>query len=148
MVIILVFAVAGALPDIDFLLPLQHRGPSHSLFTACLALGLGWAVTQDLRLSIAAAAAYASHPLLDWLGEDTWSPMGVMMFWPVSHEYYVSGVDLFAAVNRRYWMPGFWRGNAAAVLREIVILGPVVLLSSYRTRVRSSGRDARRPPSA
>jgi inner membrane protein len=127
-VIIAVFAAAGALPDIDFLLPLEHRGPSHSLFAACLTLGLAWALVRNLRLSIAVAAAYASHSLLDWLGEDSWSPMGVMILWPLSHEYYVSGIDLFAAVNRRYWTPGFWRGNAVAVLREIVILGPVVWL--------------------
>src|SRR5687767_10692174 len=97
---LVVFAVAGVLPDIDFLLPLQHRGPSHSLIAALATLGVAWGLVRNLRLAIAVAAAYASHTLLDWLGEDTWSPMGVMVLWPFSHQYYVSGVDLFAAVNR------------------------------------------------
>ena len=76
-------------------------------------------------LATAVGAAYLTHVLLDWLGEDSGPPSGIMALWPFTHHYYVSGLDLFAGVDRRYWLPGFWRNNATSVLREIAILAPV-----------------------
>jgi membrane-bound metal-dependent hydrolase YbcI (DUF457 family) len=139
-------AGAGALADIDFLLPMRHRGPSHSLAGAVLVFGIVWGMTANLRAAAAVGAAYASHTVLDWLGADSSAPRGVMAFWPVSHAYFVSGLDLFNSVDRRYWMPGFLRANAIAVARELLILGPVAVLSTRRTRGRSSVRGDRPPP--
>lgn len=139
------FAIAGMLPDLDFLLPIQHRGPSHSITAAALAFVVSFAVLHvrgaqraSLRLAAAVAAAYLSHTLLDWLGEDSSSPRGLMALWPFSQTYYISGIDLFSAVNRRYWIPGFWRGNAIAAVREVAILGPAVWL--IRQARRTAGR--------
>lgn len=147
------FAVVGMLPDVDFLLPIQHRGPSHSLAAAGLAFGVALAVlargrgaTRHLRVAAAVGAAYLSHTVLDWLGEDTWSPMGIMALWPFSNAFYVSGLDLFHAVNRRYWLPGFWQGNAIAVLREVVILGPLAFISASSGRPFRSGRPREGAP--
>jgi membrane-bound metal-dependent hydrolase YbcI (DUF457 family) len=144
--ILATFAAVGMLPDIDFLLPIQHRGPSHSVAAAAgafvvalLVLEFVWPTRHRFRLAVAVAAAYLSHTLLDWLGEDTWSPTGIMAFWPFSHAFYVSGLDLFNAVNRRYWVAGFWRDNAVAVMREIAILGPAAALSWLVSRRRGSG---------
>lgn len=137
-------AVAGAAPDIDFLLPLQHRGASHSLGAAALAFATSLAVLSvrpaglhRLRIATAVALAYASHTLLDWLGADSSSPLGVMALWPISGAFYVSGLDVFNAVDRRYWLPGFWTRNALALMRELLILGPLAALSV------SAGRRAR-----
>lgn len=165
------FAVVGMLPDLDFLFPIQHRGPSHSISAAAVAflvalavLEFVWPTRQRVRLAAAIAAAYASHTLLDWLGEDTWSPMGIMALWPFSSAFYVSGLEVFSAVSRRYWTAGFWRGNAIAGIREVMILGPIFWMS-WRvarrteqearrpvsidgTRARSSDRAGRRRPSA
>ena len=131
--LLLICAAAAVLPDVDFLLPLQHRGPSHSVTAALLAFALTFIVAtvgrpsaDRLWIALAVAAAYLSHTLLDWLGEDTWSPRGIMALWPWSHTFYISGLDLFDSVNRRYWTPGFWRGNAIAVAREILLLAPIV----------------------
>ena len=144
-------AVTATLPDVDFLLPLQHRGPTHSFGAAVLALAvsagvvsLGSARAERLRTIAAITLAYASHVLLDWLGADSSSPRGVMALWPASSAYYISGLDVFNAVDRRYWLPGFWTRNALALLRELLILGPVAAISA------SAGRRVRsyRPPGA
>lgn len=144
--ILATFAIVGVLPDFDFLLPLQHRGPSHSIGAAAIAFGVAllalefiWPTRHRFRLAIAIGAACLSHTLLDWLGEDTWAPAGIMALWPFSQTFYVSGLDVFNAVNRRYWEPGFWRGNTIAVIREIAILGPVTALSWYVARKRGDG---------
>src|SRR5262245_44631392 len=121
-------AVAGALADIDFLLPLQHRGPTHGLGAAVLVFAAVLAMTSKARLALAVGAAYASHTLLDWLGADTAAPHGLMALWPVTHAYYVSGWDVFSAVDRRYWTDGFWLRNTMAVVREILILGPLTFI--------------------
>ena len=121
-------AIAGAVPDVDFLLPIQHRGPTHSLGAAVLVFAAAVAVTGKFRTALAIGAAYASHVLLDWLGADSSSPHGLMALWPLSTTYYVSGLDLFDAVSRRYWLPGFWPLTGLAVLREILLVGPLAAL--------------------
>ena len=125
-------ALAGTLADIDFLLPLPHRGPTHSVGAAlvvCLAvLAFRRRRAIDRRPAAALALAYGSHVLLDWLGKDTWTPHGLMVLWPLTDTFYSSGWDVFAEINRRYWQPGFWRSNLLAVLREIAILTPPALV--------------------
>jgi inner membrane protein len=137
------FATVGVLADIDFILPIVHRGPTHSLAAAALAFGAALAVLRwerrpamSGRLALAIGAAYLTHILFDWLGEDSGPPSGIMALWPFSSDYFVSGLDLFATVERRYWLPGFWRDNAMAVLREIAILTPVTWVALLAARSR------------
>lgn len=146
-------AIAGALPDADFLLPVPHRGPSHSLGAAVMVFGAaltlfslrGRQPASSLRLAAALALAYASHVLLDWLGADSSHPRGLMALWPLSSAYYVSGLDVFHAVSRRYWLAGFVWSNTRAVLREIAILGPSAILVWWGTG-RTAARHSRPPP--
>ena len=136
-------AIAAALPDVDFLLPLRHRGPSHSIGAALL---IGIAVLAGLRLwrrngdsvrvAAAVAVAYATHVLLDWLGADSSPPRGLMALWPMSSAFFVSNLDLFNSVDRRYWLAGFWERNAVALARELLILGPLVAAAAWSTRRR------------
>lgn len=144
--ILVTFAVVGTLPDFDFLLPIQHRGPSHSVTAAAgafvvalLLLEFVWPTRHRFRLAVAVGAAYLSHIVLDWLGEDTWSPNGIMALWPFSQTFYISGLDVFNSVNRRYWVAGFWRDNTIAVIREIVVLGPIAALAWVVSRRRGDG---------
>ena len=128
------FAAIAMVPDIDLLFN-WHQGPTHSLGAAVMAgLAVG-AVTRRPRLGVAAACAYASHFLLDWLGADTMPPFGVMALWPLSHEHHLSRLDVFAGVQRTY-TPGFWTYNIKAVARELLILVPLFWLV-YRMRARS-----------
>jgi membrane-bound metal-dependent hydrolase YbcI (DUF457 family) len=119
------FALAGALADIDFLLPIRHRGPTHSLGVAVLVLAAALAAGSRLRVALAIAAAYASHVFLDWVSADTSTPRGLMALWPLSSAYYISSLEVFRAIDRRYWLPGFWSRNAIAVAWELLILAPI-----------------------
>ena len=150
-------ALAAAVPDIDFLLPIAHRGPTHSLIAGLVAFVVTLAIVRapawGLRprpVAAVIACAVLSHVLLDWLGEDSSTPRGLMAFWPFSREYYISGLDLFDAVDRRYWRQGFWRHNLIAVAKEVAILLPLALLAfnSCRNRGRSSAQGDRRRPFA
>ena len=139
--ILAVCALAGALPDIDFLLPIPHRGPAHSLAAAAAVGALTLVVVsfrlpreESLRIGLAASLAYASHVLLDWLGADSSTPRGLMALWPTSSEYYISDVNIFRAISRRYWRDDFWSMNTLAILQELAILGPLVAIILRRRR--------------
>ena len=142
------FAVLGAAPDIDFLLPMPHRGPTHSIGSAVLMFLVGWPAIawwfrgtvrgpSAIRLALAVAVAWGSHTLLDWLGADSSTPQGLMALWPLTTTYYVSGADVFYNISRRYWLPEFWRHNAVAVLRELMLLGPLASVTHWWLRRRA-----------
>ena len=82
----------------------------------------------------AIAVAYASHTLLDWLGVDPSPPSGIMALWPFSHDYFVSGLNIFTAVSRQYWRPEFWTVNLRALARELAILLPLAALVFFARR--------------
>jgi membrane-bound metal-dependent hydrolase YbcI (DUF457 family) len=129
--IAILFALAGAAPDLDLLIAGAHRGPSHSIGFSLIVGLVAYAATQRGLLSIALACAFASHTLLDWMATDTSPPYGGMALWPLSREYYQSDLHLFTAISRRYWLPGFWWHNTIAVLRELLVLLPVLLLVGW-----------------
>lgn len=147
---ILLFALVGMLADIDFVLAMTHRGPTHSLLAAAAAFATALIVliparpsAGTLRLAIAIGVAYLSHVLFDWLGEDGGPPTGIMVFWPFSTAYYVSGLDIFGGIERRYWLPDFWLKNALSLLRELVILGPLTWFVVKRPARMPAPRQAR-----
>ena len=132
-------AVLGMLPDLDLLLT-AHRAFSHSLGTA-LIVGLAAAsLSRSGRLGVASAAAYATHTLFDWLGADSSAPFGVMALWPVSEEYYWSGLSVFASIWRRRETPDFYTHNIEAVLRELLILGPLAAAALWGVTRRARRR--------
>lgn len=133
------FALLGMLPDLD-LLGGVHRGPSHSIGAALIVGASAAALTSRPLLAVAAAAAYGSHSLLDWLGSDTSTPVGVMALWPLSRAYYQAGIQVFDSVWRHNETPDFWVHNALAVARELIILVPLAALALLRTGVRPPGR--------
>jgi len=105
-----------------------HREVTHSLGAALVAGFVALCWSRSLRWGLAAAAAWASHVLLDWLGTDTRPPAGVMALWPLSHQYFESAWHLFPAVSRRYWLAEFWVYNLKAAAIELCVLGPVAWL--------------------
>jgi inner membrane protein len=135
------FGLMGAAPDVDLLFG-THSTYSHSIGAVALTAvaALLWTRGTQPRLALACAAAVASHVLLDWLGSDTTPPIGVMALWPFTREFYQSRLFLFMAISRRWWLPGFASQNGLAVLRELVILTPIVavigVLRARSTRVR------------
>jgi membrane-bound metal-dependent hydrolase YbcI (DUF457 family) len=124
-----VFAVVAAAPDLDLLIG-AHRGPTHGLGSAAIAWAVAYGLTRRGRLSLAIAAAWASHAVLDWMSADSSAPIGSMILWPASREFYQADFHPFTAISRRYWLPGFWRHNILAVVREVAILFPVLVVAA------------------
>ncbi len=143
---VVLYAAMGMAADLDLLVG-AHSGPTHGLGAAMIAgIGLwtaGWGVGRNIswREACAAAVAYASHTLLDWLGTDSSPPIGIMALWPFSSGYYESSWHLFRAISRRYWLPEFWTSNTEALGRELLILVPLAaaVLLLRRRRVAVSG---------
>ena len=88
------------------------------------------------------AAAFGSHVLLDWLGTDPGPPYGIMAWWPLSRDFYLSDLQLFMRVCRD-WNPACWRHNTLALLRELAILLPLTLAAVIGARHALRGS---RPP--
>jgi inner membrane protein len=141
---LLLCAIAGAAPDLDFLWG-RHNQETHSLGAAILAGLAVWAWKRQPRLAIAVTLAWTSHVLFDWLGSDTTPPLGVTALWPLSNEYYFSNAFFFEAISRRYWLDNFISHNLRAVALEIAILGPPALLLFLRRR-RTGDKEIRRMP--
>jgi hypothetical protein len=127
---IAILAAVGVAPDLDLLVG-RHSAETHSVGAALVVAAVAawgfWPVAQGRwRVFAAVLLAWAVHPAIDMLALDTSAPLGVMLLWPVSSEHYQTGWSVFTGVSRRYWMPGFVGGTVLAVVRELVILLPVV----------------------
>ena len=125
---VVVFGLLGVLPDIDFLFGV-HSTYTHSV-GAIVVVGLlgGFTGLQaGVRVRVAAAAAYGSHVVLDWLGSDAVAPIGVMALWPLSSEFFLSDRFWFMSVCREYWLTQCWWHNTWGLTRELLVLGPVAL---------------------
>lgn len=127
--------------DLDLIVG-WHSGGTHSVGAAAIAGIIAavwrWPIAGSRwRIGLAAFAAWATHPLLDALAPDSSPPYGVMAFWPVSHQYFITGLSIFMPIWRS---PGSLRAithDIIAVAREIVILAPVVW-ATWKIRSRES----------
>ena len=146
-------ACLATLPDLDLLLG-THSGATHSvgamfIAAAAAAAVVGtWARPAGPHVALAAAAAYGSHVLLDWLGGDPSAPRGIMALWPLSREFHLSDAHLFLRVCREYWLAECWWQNLRALARELVILGPIAagaVLAARRAGVARPGRPEVHP---
>jgi membrane-bound metal-dependent hydrolase YbcI (DUF457 family) len=147
-----IFAGLGAVPDLDILVEGTHRLYTHSIAAVGLvallaAMSLRRAggriadASSRRALVIAATAAYASHLLLDWLGDDRSVPIGIRALWPFTDAYFQSELRWFPPVERRYWLPGFWTANLRAIGWEMLVLSPLVAIAVW-ARARSIQRQA------
>ena len=129
---VLACAAIAVFPDFDILAG-SHRTYTHSLGGVFVTGVTAWIVmrrTSSIVGALSIACAHASHLLLDWLGKDTSRPPGLMVLWPFSDAFYMSGVNLFGEVSRRYWIPReFISGNLGAVVWELTVLVPVLLVA-------------------
>jgi hypothetical protein len=132
-----VCAIAGLLPDLDFLWG-RHNMETHSVGAAVIAGLAVWLWKRDMRLAMAVAVAWSTHVLFDWLGSDDTPPLGVMALWPFTSEFYFAHAFVFEAISRRYWLDNFVTHNLWAVTRELVLLGPVALVVGWRRRSRAT----------
>jgi membrane-bound metal-dependent hydrolase YbcI (DUF457 family) len=127
--IALVYGTIAILPDLDLLAGI-HSAQTHSVGAAAIAGAIAATLVPGdrLRVGFATAAAYATHILLDWLGNDGTPPLGVMALWPFTDRYYESTLHIFMAISRHYWLPGFLAHNLYAITREVAILAPIAIV--------------------
>ena len=138
---LVICAVAGVLPDIDFAWG-GHNRETHSLGAAIIAGLVVLAWKRSPRLAIAVTVAWATHVLFDWLGSDDTPPLGVMALWPLNSNFYFANAFVFEAISRRYWLDNFITHNAWAVIKEVLILGPLAVIAflwQVRRRYRRPG---------
>jgi membrane-bound metal-dependent hydrolase YbcI (DUF457 family) len=108
---------------------------THSLVAAAvvgLCAGVIAATTRRpiTRIALTCALAYATHLVLDLLGADPVPPEGIQLLWPFSHDWFISGWNIFEHTERRHLFSAFSLGqNAKAIFREVAILGPIVIVT-------------------
>lgn len=129
----LALGLVGMAPDLDLLWG-RHSGETHSVGAALIAGALAMLVTRDRRTAILVALVWLAHPLMDALGDDSSVPRGVMLLWPFSREFFIAPVSVFDSAYRAYWKPDFWPHNIVAVMKEILILGPLAAAAWFWRR--------------
>ena len=135
-----IVTIAAVLPDVDFAWG-GHNRETHSIGAAILAGLLVLAWKRDPRLALAVALSWSTHVLFDWLGSDDTPPLGVMALWPIDSNFYFANAFVFEAISRRYWLDNFYPHNGWAVMKEILILGPIaVAVIAFRSRARRRSR--------
>ena len=162
----------ATLPDADLLIPGFHRRATHSIGATMLVTIIAIAVTRWVTGSrqssvtsrqssvgsrqslvgsrqsaavivLVCAAAHASHLLLDWLGADWFAPPGIQALWPFTSDWYISGWDVFARVERRSpFSPPTLISNLRAVGQEVAMVGPLVMAFWWLRRASAPSRAA------
>jgi inner membrane protein len=105
---------------------------------------------------VMAFSLYLSHVLLDYLVQDPSPPLGVPLFWPFSHEYYMAPFALYRPINYPASLAEpvisivFSLHNLVTLLTEVLFLLPVLFFVSWYKRWTSSSnnvpiRGSRRP---
>jgi inner membrane protein len=122
-------AVALAtVPDADEYLPIDHRGPTHTVWfiagAALLSAGVGWALGAAVGRPVAIAATVgtaAALSLTSHLLADSVTPMGIRPFRPVSAWHYT--FDVTPAANPRANVALLGVGSAVTVGCQALVLG-------------------------
>jgi inner membrane protein len=137
-------------PDFDFLpgiligqMGAFHHGISHSLTFAVLFGTMVFLIVRRIEKAVAvqtsllATCSYAGHVFLDFVGVSE-GTRGVPLLWPLLDERLGFSLNLFGHFRWGDIRDGLgsiirWE-NVMPVLREIVVVGSVVLLLFYRER--------------
>jgi membrane-bound metal-dependent hydrolase YbcI (DUF457 family) len=149
-------AVAAMAPDLDLLFRFvdgrnHHQAETHSIGAAVLA-GLATVLVAKLAggraplaLGLVVAAGWLTHPLLDYFGNDTHPPIGLMALWPFDRGFYKSPWIVFMDIGRTLdWRTV--RHNVVAIAWELLVLTPFlgaagwVVTRKYGPRIRQQVR--------
>ena len=73
------------------------------------------------------ALSQALADIVSWTLSAPEPPRGLQLLWPLNHEWYISGLDVFRQTARlRIFTRGPMMTNLRAVVQELAILGPAV----------------------
>lgn len=136
---LVVAAALGA--DLDFALRLldgrnHHQTFTHSFGFAAVVGCATYVITraagsaEAVRLALAVAAAWSTHVILDFLGEDTSDPVGVLALWPFDRRHFHFPWPVFMDIRRSPELSVLVHDLKAA-LREAVLLGPLLAAAWY-----------------
>jgi len=141
--------IAANLADFD-LLPgillghhsMFHRTFSHSLFAAAVVTAATYIIVHrkawadPVRITVLVGLALLSQLLIDWFTLDAVAPHGIALFWPFSHEYYMSEHIIFLNIERNHvtTMPVILHNLKAVGLELMILGGPFLLLWWQRGR--------------
>jgi membrane-bound metal-dependent hydrolase YbcI (DUF457 family) len=152
----LALAAAACAPDLDFIPGVLvgdpnwlHRGLSHSLAASLLFGAVAYVATRAARargaglFGVLMGAAYASHLILDMFSPDPLRFNGVPLFWPLSDQHFILPAQVFLDIRRDPAADGFLASlwdmhNLHAILREILVMGAVVLVGRMVGRTLTS----------
>jgi membrane-bound metal-dependent hydrolase YbcI (DUF457 family) len=141
---------AALAPDLDLLFRFvdgrnHHQAETHSIGAALIAglvVGLvaglaGWA--RPAALAAVVTAGWLTHPLLDYFGNDTHPPIGIMALWPFDRGYFKSPWIVFMDIGRTLdWRTV--RHNVVAVTWELIALTPLLAAAGAFVRRRYRGQ--------
>jgi membrane-bound metal-dependent hydrolase YbcI (DUF457 family) len=144
---------AAVAPDLDLLFRLvdgrnHHQAETHSIgaaliagvVVAAIARLAGW--TRPWALGLVVGAAWLSHPLLDYFGNDTHPPIGLMALWPFDRGFFKSPWIVFMDIGRTLdWETV--RHNIVAVSWELLVITPFLAAAAWLTRRRVHGARLR-----
>jgi membrane-bound metal-dependent hydrolase YbcI (DUF457 family) len=131
--VVLIAAALATSPDLDLLFSYPHRSATHSFGAVALVVIIAAGVTRqvtgriDWRIALICGAAWGSHMLVDWLGQDQNYPRGVQALWPFSDRWFISDWDVFRNTERSepFSLPTI-RYNLITALAELLLLGPIL----------------------
>ena len=138
---IFLYIFLAVAPDFDLIPGLlvgdadrYHHGPSHSIFFALMftfTISLP-RLKRGLKRFLSSwgifFSIYSSHLLLDLFTIDRQSPYGSPLLWPLSDRYISSPITFLPPVYKESWDALFILNNLYAVLIEVAIFLPLLLL--------------------
>ncbi|HEY4491405.1 MAG TPA: metal-dependent hydrolase [Acidobacteriota bacterium] len=144
--------IFGNLADADFAVAHFTANPvwghhyfSHSVFFAlafaliCFLLLRGAAHRNSILMGLTIGCAYGAHLLLDFFTADGSPPFGIPLLWPLSDHHFLFSPSIFYATHRGSLQALFSVHNLMAMLIELALLFPIVLLLFFWRRKRGRG---------
>ena len=134
--------VAACFADLDFGLNFLTGENYHHYFTHSVAFAslftIGAYFFSRLRKRVAPGRdawilglAYLTHIFLDVFSKDTSAPYGLELWWPFSDTFTIAPFTVFNNIWRGTLQQLLSLHNWLAVAREVLVVGPVVLVFYY-----------------
>jgi hypothetical protein len=149
-----IIAGAAMAPDLDLLFKFvdgrnHHQAETHSIGAAILA-GLAAVLMAraarwgaPVAFGAVVAVAWLTHPLLDYLGNDTHPPIGLMLLWPFDGGFYKSPWIVFMDIGRTLdWRTV--RHNVVAIAWELLVLTPLLGAAGLTLKLQQRAPDSLR----
>lgn len=138
--LLLAAALLANLPDMDYIagimageLNLYHHGVTHTLGWISLVSLLVWIPLRSKgaggrELSLIFLLLF-SHLALDWVTADGKEPYGIMILWPFSDDFFISGIPLLPHLRKADFSELLDPYNFRIMAIELVRTLPVFLMA-------------------